>query len=65
MRSSWVKFYNSASENEREEIAKDSSEPVGLNGTTEAIEWLWNKKFVAVGDTIAFEAWPPSPDAGK
>ncbi|KAL3421586.1 hypothetical protein PVAG01_08032 [Phlyctema vagabunda] len=65
IRSGWIQWYNSASEVERERLTKADSQHVGLNGTPETIEWLWNKHFSAVaGDTIAFEAWPPTPGAG-
>lgn len=66
MRTGWIKWYNEASDGEREQLTDVNCQHVGLNGTPETIEWLWNKHFSAVaGDAIAFEAWPPTPGSGK
>jgi hypothetical protein len=60
IRSGWVKWYNEASEEERVRGARDGHEFVGVQGSKESVEWLWEKHFAAVaGDAIAFEAWPP------
>lgn len=60
MRSGWVKWYNSASTEERLKGARDNHDHVGLVASAESVEWLWNKHFAAVaGDTVAFEAFPP------
>ena len=38
----------------------------GVEGTTEAAKWYWNKHFAAVaGDAIAFEAIPPKREDGS
>lgn len=60
VRSGWVKWYNSASTEERLKGARDNHDHVGLVASAESVEWLWNKHFAAVaGDTVAFEAFPP------
>ncbi|CAG8949069.1 hypothetical protein HYFRA_00002198 [Hymenoscyphus fraxineus] len=60
IRSGWVKWYNSASPEERIRGAQERHDHVGLVASAESVEWLWNHHFAAVaGDTIAFEAFPP------
>lgn len=60
IRSGWVKWYESANEQEQIKGAKEGHEFVGMAGNEESVEWLWNHHFAAVaGDAIAFEAWPP------
>jgi hypothetical protein len=60
IRSGWIRWYNGASEEERMKGARDGHEHVGMQGSRESVEWLWNHHFAAAaGDAIAFEAWPP------
>jgi len=51
-----VKWWNGANVEERKMI----SGVIGLVGSRESVEWLWDHHFAAVaGDSPAFEAWPP------
>lgn len=60
VRTGWLKWYDGASAEERVSGSKTNHNYVGVKGTKESIEWLWNKHFSAlVGDNMAFEAWPP------
>lgn len=60
IRSGWVKWHDEADEEARIKGARDGHEHVGVQGSKESVEWLWNHHFAAVaGDAIAFEAWPP------
>ncbi len=60
IRSGWTKWYESANEEEQIKGAKEGHEFVGMQGSKESVEWLWDHHFAAVaGDAIAFEAWPP------
>jgi len=55
-----VKWYNEAGTEARIAGGRNGHEHVGLGGSAEMVEWLWNHHFAAVaGDAIAFEAWPP------
>ncbi|KAF7554734.1 hypothetical protein G7Z17_g2713 [Cylindrodendrum hubeiense] len=59
VRTGWIKWYNEATPEERVQGCKVNHNYVGVEGTKESIEWLWNHHFSAlVGDNIAFEAWP-------
>lgn len=60
VRSGWIKWYEEHSPEERVAKVKNGSEYVGVEGSEEVMEWLWNSHFAAVGgDAIGFEAWPP------
>lgn len=60
VRSGFVAWHNAASEEERRKGTFEQATYIGIKATPEALEWFWNKHFAAVvGDTVAFEAWPP------
>jgi hypothetical protein len=60
VRSGWVKWYEENSPEERVAKVKNGTEYVGVDGSEEVMEWLWDCHFAAVaGDAIGFEAWPP------
>lgn len=59
LRTGWVKWYNEATPEERIEGCKNNHNYIGVEGTADSIEWLWNQHFSAlIGDNMAFEAWP-------
>jgi kynurenine formamidase len=59
LRTGWIKWYNEASPEERVQGCKERHDYIGVEGTAESIEWLWNQHFSAlIGDNMAFEAWP-------
>ncbi|KAH8664843.1 hypothetical protein BGZ61DRAFT_367242 [Ilyonectria robusta] len=59
VRTGWIKWYNEATPEDRVQGCKVNHDYVGVEGTKESIEWLWNHHFSAlVGDNMAFEAWP-------
>jgi kynurenine formamidase len=59
IRSGYVKWHDNATHEERIEGAK-KVQFGGVESTMEAVEWIWNHKFSAVGgDSPAWEAMPP------
>lgn len=59
VRTGWIKWYNEATPEERVSGCKTHHNYIGVEGTKESIEWLWNHHFAAlIGDNMAFEAWP-------
>lgn len=66
VRSGWIKYYNEATPEERIKNIKEGHAYVGVEGTPESLEWLWDHHFAALaGDTIGFEAWPAKPESCK
>lgn len=66
IRSGFTKWYESASQEERDLKIKasDSSKIAwtGVQGNLETVEWIWNHHFSAVaGDSISWEQWPFTP----
>lgn len=61
VRSGFVKWHNNATDEERKAGTKDASNYIGVKADQESFKWHWNNHFAAVvGDTVAWEAWPPS-----
>jgi len=59
IRSGYVKWHDNATHEERLEGAK-KPQFGGVESTPEAVEWIWNHHFSAVGgDSPAWEAMPP------
>jgi len=59
IRSGYVKWHDEATHEERLEGAK-KIQFGGVESTMEAVEWIWNHHFSAVGgDSPAWEAMPP------
>lgn len=53
-------YSSDASEAERKKGTQDNSIAIGLQGSETSVRWLYDHHFAAaVGDTVAFEAWPP------
>jgi len=66
VRTGWTKWYDEHSEEKRLKYVTNGSKWVGVEGSKETVEWLWNHHFAAVaGDTIGFEVWPADPDYRK
>ncbi|KAG8632078.1 hypothetical protein KVT40_001218 [Elsinoe batatas] len=62
IRSGYVRQHNQASEEQRLIGTCHNSKAIGLKADEETIRWLYDNHFAAhVGDTVAFEAWPPVP----
>lgn len=66
IRSGFTKWYESASQEERDaKITSDNSQKLawtGVEGSPKMAEWLWNHHFAAVaGDSISFEVSQLSP----
>lgn len=60
VRSGWIKWYNEHDKEDRIKYIQKGTEYMGVEGSEESVEWLWNHHFCAVaGDAIGFEAWPP------
>lgn len=52
--------FSNASEAERKAGTRDQSDAIGLQGSEKTVRWLYDQHLAAaVGDTVAFEAWPP------
>lgn len=63
IRSGFVRWHNQASDAERRKGTLERAEFIGLEASEESVRWLYDQHFAAlVGDTVAFEAWPPRPD---
>lgn len=66
VRSGWVKWYEEHSPDERRAKIKEGSTWVGVDGSEEVVEWIWDNHFSAIaGDAIGFEAWPPQYPISK
>ncbi|PWN51479.1 hypothetical protein IE53DRAFT_313848 [Violaceomyces palustris] len=64
IRSGFVRWHNSATEDESRAHVAEAQDYIGLEPTEEVKQWLWDNHFSAVGgDTVAFEAWPPSRES--
>jgi kynurenine formamidase len=65
VRSGWIAWYTSLSQQEREALAVPPHTAVGLAQGEETLRFLWDQHFAAVaGDTLAFEAYPAHPQHG-
>lgn len=61
VRSGYVRRHNLASESERMQGTCKNSQAIGVKSNEETVRWLYDQHFAAhVGDTVAFEAWPPA-----
>jgi hypothetical protein len=57
----WVKWYEEHSQEERIKYCSNGSAWVGVEGSEELLEFLWDNHFSAVaGDAIGWEMWPPT-----
>lgn len=49
----------------RKSGTQDNGVAIGLQGSEKSVRWLYDHHFAAVvGDTVAFEAWPPKLEEG-
>jgi kynurenine formamidase len=49
-----------ANEEERKSGTRDNSVAIGVQANENTIRWLYDRHLAGlVGDTVAFEAWPP------
>ncbi|KXL51068.1 MAG: hypothetical protein FE78DRAFT_74794 [Acidomyces sp. 'richmondensis'] len=64
IRTGFTKWYESASQEERnEKIKGEGFAFTGVEGSMRTVEWLWNHHFAAVaGDAISWEQWPFSSE---
>jgi kynurenine formamidase len=61
IRIGWTRFYLSASDEVKEELARETVVP-GIEGTERVARWLWDNNIAAVGsDSPALEALPKAP----
>lgn len=61
IRSGFVKWHNGASDEERKKGTMDAANYIGVVASRDSFKWHWDHHFSAViGDTVAYEAWPPS-----
>lgn len=60
VRTGWVKWYEEHDTDSRVRCVTRGKAWVGVEGSLEVLEWLWNQHFAAVaGDSIGWEVWPP------
>ncbi|KAF1957886.1 hypothetical protein CC80DRAFT_491225 [Byssothecium circinans] len=63
IRSGYVRWHNNASTQARKSGTQENSIAIGVQSSEKSVRWLYAHHFAAVvGDTVAFEAWPPKPD---
>ena len=62
VRTGWIKWYEENDEEQRLKYINNGNAWIGVEGSQEILEWLWNQHFAAVaGDSIGWETWPPKP----
>ncbi|PSN66454.1 hypothetical protein BS50DRAFT_677653 [Corynespora cassiicola Philippines] len=65
VRSGYVRWHNNASKSERKYGTQEAGVAIGIEGSEKSVRWLYDHHFAAVvGDTVAFEAWPPQFETG-
>lgn len=65
IRSGYVRWHNEAGEAERKSGTRENSDAIGLQANEKTIRWLYDHHLAGlVGDTVAFEAWPPKFEEG-
>lgn len=65
VRSGYVRWHNNANEAERKAGTQDGGVAIGVEGSERTVRWLYDRHLAAaVGDTVAFEAWPPKLEEG-
>lgn len=66
VRTGWTKWYDEHNPDERRAAITNGTDWVGVEGSQESVEWLWNHHFAAVGaDSIGFEMVPWHPEWGR
>lgn len=66
VRSGYIRRHNEASAEERKLGTQSAdAQAIGVAGNEASVRWLYDQHFAAhVGDTVAFEAWPPDTKSG-
>jgi hypothetical protein len=67
MRTGWIEWYNSLTEEQRTQLAKPGALRLGgLEQSEDSLRFLWNNHFAAIAsDNPPFEAYPPAdPEEG-
>lgn len=58
-------YPSNASEAERKSGTRENNAAIGVQANEKTVRWLYDQHLAAlVGDTVAFEAWPPRFDEG-
>lgn len=53
-------MFSNAGEVERKSGTRDNSVAIGVQANEKTVRWLYDQRLAGlVGDTVAFEAWPP------
>jgi hypothetical protein len=53
-------MFSNAGEVERKSGTRDNSVAIGVQANEKTVRWLYDQHLAGlVGDTVAFEAWPP------
>lgn len=64
IRTGFIRWHNQASDEERKKGTFGNHQLIGVEASEETVRWLYDQHFAAlVGDTVAFEAWPPQRDS--
>ncbi|KAF2705963.1 hypothetical protein K504DRAFT_460041 [Pleomassaria siparia CBS 279.74] len=65
IRSGYVRWHDNASASERKSGTQENGIAIGMQSNEKSVRWLYDHHFAAVvGDTVAFEAWPPKFEEG-
>ena len=51
-RTGWIKWYHESSPEERTDGSKTHQEYVGVEGSEQTLEWLWDHHFAALVDGV-------------
>ncbi|EED17135.1 conserved hypothetical protein [Talaromyces stipitatus ATCC 10500] len=63
VRTGFIREHNAASDEERLTATRKVGRTIGVKACEETVRWLYSQHFAGlVGDTVAFEAWPPEKD---
>lgn len=62
VRMGWIKWFEEHGDEDRVKYVTNGRAWIGVEGSDELLEWLWDNHFAAIaGDSIGWEAWPPNP----
>ncbi|KAL2840289.1 hypothetical protein BJY01DRAFT_236789 [Aspergillus pseudoustus] len=64
IRSGFIRWHDNATDIERRQGTLEKETFIGVEPSEASVRWLYDQHFAAlVGDTVAFEAWPPRADS--